>query len=85
MLEPKDDRVDPADWPVLLEYGETEPGKDGCSVRVMLVQTPRGAHRIRLQLRRDGREVKRMDINGPLNKKMLPLLAKAAASEGGES
>lgn len=67
-------------WPVLVEYGETEPGKDGCSVRVSLVQTPHGAHRVRIALRRDGRVVKHLDMGGPTAAKLVPLLTAAAPS-----
>lgn len=80
MSEPRDSTP----WPSLIEYGETEPGRDGCSVRVSLVQTPRGAHRMRLQLRRDGMAIKHIDINGPTAQKLAALLAKATAAEPAE-
>jgi hypothetical protein len=72
--------TDQTPWPVLIEYGETEPGRDGVSVRLSLVQTPRGSHRVRLQLRRDGLAIKHIDIGGPTAQKLADLLVRATTA-----
>lgn len=64
-------------WPVLLEYGETERGTDGCHVVVQLVQTPRGGTRVRFLLHRDGAAVRHMDLTGPTAQRLWPILQKA--------
>jgi hypothetical protein len=74
--------LDPSEWTVLKEYGDTEPGPDGYVLRVQLVETPYGSHRVRISLRRNDRTIKHIDTREPAMQRLWPILRAAVSEEG---
>lgn len=87
MLEPDSagappvERIDPSEWTVLKEYGETEAGSDGFTLRVQLVETSYGGRRVRIVLRRDGHVIKHIDAREPTMRRLWPILQAALGAE----
>lgn len=69
-------------WTVLKEYGETEPGPDGFTLRVQLVVAPYGDRRVRVALRRDNRTIKHIDTQELAMQRLWPILRAALGEEG---